>query len=490
METGIVQNFVLTQYNNSDTDEEITDIQRDFGNTQLFDSTEDVSMSITRLQIPFESTEIMRIEDSNISDFTLTIGLNAMRYGGTTINGGVMPELNYAEGTAQMYKSSEMKIITPSDFIENVNKTLSRAYIEFIKKVSYRDQAAANQWYKRDWYNEKTITFTGINSNNRYCDFNFADVVAFNTSCVDIKLDIISVSNIQVTTETPQKMYIDLVSPSGKTIRVCSGVELKNLANTSFWDLYPNHFSINDDGTMVNKSCSPISAFNGFADGSNCNGTWRVVFLPVSGGYFACDFQIKLSLTARPTFWNECPPIAPFFSFNRSTKFLSMNLPEKFIALGFIIKSQGLLNRILNYSKQSSSTRIEWPIVSLSSGLNETISIEQQIPKLYLISQLERILILSNNLNINRDYIDGATSSNIITDLIVDNDNVLDFNVANYTYESSDFPMRRYKFNSNAELSRLNFSIKLRYKDGREQNLILPSGSSLIMTVSFFRVGR
>lgn len=490
METGIVQNFVLTEYNSTDIDEELTQISRDFGNSKLFESTEDVSMSITRLQIPFEATEIMRIDDSNVNDFTLTIGLNAMRYGGTTLNAGTMVELNYAEGTAQMYKSEEMKIITPSDFIENVNKTLSRAYIDWIKKVSIRDQPAANQWYKRDWYNEKTLTFTGRNSNNRYCDFNFADVLVFNTSCVDIKLDIISVSNIQIT-DTHQKMYVELISPSGKTIRVCSGVNLPNLANTSFWDLHPHNFSINDDGTMAYPSCNPISAFNGFADGSNANGIWRVSIYPMSGGYYACDFQIKLSLTARPSaIWNDCPVIAPFFSFNRSTKFLSINLPEKFINLGFIIKCQGLLNRILNYSKQSSSNKIEWPIVSLSSGLSDTISIEQQIPKLYLISQLERILILSNNLNINKDFIDGATSSNIITDLLIDNDNVLDFNVANYTYESADFPMRRYKFNSSTELSRLNFSIKLRYKDGREQNVILPPGSSLIMTISFFRVGR
>ena len=47
-----------------------------------------------------------------------------MRYGETTMNAGTMSESNFAEATAQMYKSTQMKIITPSTviFFKNVNK--------------------------------------------------------------------------------------------------------------------------------------------------------------------------------------------------------------------------------------------------------------------------------------------------------------------------------------------------------------------------------
>jgi len=487
---GLVQNLSFTEWNETDVVQEVTSIERDFGNSKLFSSTQDLSMAITRFSLPLDAMTIMPITSANQSDFVVTVSSNTPQNNVNTFN---------MSGSSTFPLSSEFPILSVSDFVEVLNKTIYKAYFNLVSSISYYDPSDPSYSVGNFSYVVTDSYDFNSNINNGSRSFSFAGNLPPSSPVTYVKLEILSCQQLD-SNICPPLANINLTSPSGIKVRVASSINLfrdfNGYSQITFSDGEWQPYQKTADGKPLYGSMNPVQTFTDFSTETSAPGNWTLQITPCGNNQFTIRVNFKLTIAVAPSMGLnkaklDFPATVGFYSLDRSSGIFSLNCPEKWCKQGIRLSSTKLLKRIMSLQKNiETSPYVYTPMTSLSTTLDKTITFQAECPKMYLLCQIERILISSSNLNINRDYIDGNVSSSVITDLLVNPDDILNLDIGSYTYESSDYPMRRYLFNSNVELSRISLNVKLRYRDGSEQNIKLPPSSSLYATLSFFRVSR
>jgi hypothetical protein len=474
------QDVVTIEFHkNNDTNDIInSDIVRSFGNNPLLEDTSNLFLYLSRFIIPLTSVEIARIEDPSQYYITLEVPFQQN------------PEDNSVEiksATSYFFPRSKFKIFSPTDYLHQINRCFYDAYRLLCGSIS----SNAIYPYHRTISSNLIYNDTDID-NDIVCGALSGDALVF----VQLKL-----SDFQDNTETSDEPLVSiyLISPTGEKALVASAIKLEANKTYVFSDVClglsqnKTTLPVNNNG---NAEYTPLELFSSKFYNIAGFGTWTLRIQPCS--YNLLDFSIDSELYCQhvPKASNkfDFSPIAPVYTLNKSSSFLSLSLHEKFIISGVKIKPSPKLKQLVRLDKASISDEflqiVPRSLTYAGNAENCIVTFEQEIPKLYLMSQIEQLLIESNNLSISRDL--GASQNvltNVISSFVLNADEVLNFNQAVYSYDGDTAKLRRYRFNPNSgALSELNLKFSVKYTDGSVYPIELLPGETVSGLVSIAKI--
>ena len=456
-------NLELSLFNNTADNIEAKLIEN--FNSALLKKADDYELCISRFRLPLTTAPIHKITDT--TGYEITLESNTLHL---ATSGGYEQS-----GSSTLQLTSLNPIYSPTDFKEYVNRCLWRSHRELISNFSaFIDEVTNTKVFAHNSTDQTmAISLTG----------------ATETYNVKLTLDNYSLESA-VGGEIPL-INVDLVSPSGTICRVASSVLLSE--NTSYeftnggvvaYDAAVSENTINIDGELT---ISPKETFLKFKDDA-ADGNWIVRVSPAGAHSLEVSIRCTLEVCAPPTSagrfqYPSQPPVVTL-----TDNYFSWNIPERFIHSGMRIKLGDKLKQILTLNKYAISNYIELPITSISTDIDQIKTFKQEAKKIFMLNQLEKVLIVSNSLPVQRDYTNNEVPSSAIASFILPSDELEEFTEVSYVTDASIKPWRRYRLLTQTELSNFDISAILKYKDGSEEKLYLEPSQSMNVLLSFFEV--
>jgi hypothetical protein len=441
--------------------------------SSLFEDEIPREIAITRFKIPINLMELMIIDQANDPDYLVQFE--------NDISSASLIK-NYTNiGTAYMAPTTLLKIYSPGDLVEAVNRAFMRAHRAIISNFTSFI---------------KTSSFSNvgfITGGNTEGNFNISATGLLQTSYVKLTL-----SNYVLTSTAGQETAlcnIDLASPGSSIIcRVASAVLLESGKTYVFetGGVYTYSSVKRSDNTFDNsQTISPMESFLKYKNISP-DGNWKLI-IRTSGNNTILDIKLSATLEVCATpigsgvggfrYPNQ-PPIVDY----DEKGFITWSVPEIFLYSDFRIKLGNKLKTILNYYKVTNDdSYVRFPIVVFSDNKDQILTFKQESPRLYNMVQCERLQISLFGFNIDRDSNNDLNPSSAITSFLLPSDEVMNFTEITYNTDSSIKPYRRYRMHSN-NINRFTLSIEVVYKDGLRKPLFIESGSSWGLMLSIFEV--
>jgi hypothetical protein len=497
------KSFELTQYNDSDQIVNGT-INRNYQYpiATIGDST---YMTIQRFSIPASSQQILYVENDELEKFKVSMSVDF-------VEGLFDPIVDHAiykhEVSTYLYTSAQSPYYSPSDFVENVDKALHTCYSKLCQSIHPKTG---------EYYAQLTLTDIDFNHANSYTQSFSVNIKG--SKIIDVELSLKNISCLNYVQGQIFQIYVQ--HPDNTTCLVgkiyVSEGELVNQRNNNlvnklfkFSDVAIKPMSItnNIDDIKLNwldetegliAFYQPVQSFYETFRNKSANGTWKVKIIPINDitgpqlinlGVEVGDCVLKVthSVQAISTFQAfEFPPIAPFITLNKSTQFFSFNVHEKFFKSGIQLKMGSRLKSILQVTKNISENNeyIDFPYQKLSTGLNEILVIEQHVPRLFMCSDIEE-LIVTSNMNIEKDYLDTAFT-NTITSFYIDSDLMFKLDNLIFSETLSSVPFRKYRMkDKNLNLSNINLDFYIKLKNGKLKPVQLLPMESLNLRLCLF----
>ena len=437
--------------------------------SSLFTDEIEREAAITRFKIPITLMDLMLIETENDPDFLIQLENDFLITANTATYTNV--------GFTYLQPTSRNRILSPSDFIEYVNRGLARAFNNSMGLFTtfYKNHTNTNSSYK-----------TGVNTSR-----NMSIASAGTTQCSHVKLIL---NNFTVVTQSANEVNlvnIDLKSPSGLSCRVASCVLLEAGKIYIFENGGINSYSSakQDNNTLeATYSMTPMESFLKFKD-EPINGNWQLLIYTPANGSIDITINSQLEVASPPhnsnfRFSNQ-PPVVDF----DDKGFISWSLPERFLYNDNRIKLGNKLKTVLNYYKVTEDDGyVKFPLLTFSSALDQIITLKQEANRLYNIVQPERLQISLFGMNIDRDFNNDLNPSSAITSFLLPADEVINFTEITYNTDASIKPYRRYKLHNLNNLNRFNISVEIVYKDGKRRELFMESNATFNLMLSIFEI--
>jgi hypothetical protein len=452
----------LVRYN-STTSQIIADVQTVSSSNILPDVTK-YDISITRLKADISNAPIMLINptDESTSIELQLDGSSGASGSDTTLTSGPV--------------FLQDDIYSPGDFIEDVNKALAKCYYQLLQNYTatrFKTTAAGSAG--------TPLTWSQAASSN--------SLVVTAPPSGDSGVCYLTFELLILTATAGTYYHVDLENPAGKICRVASNVLLQGGFSYQFAVHGTNQSSITD-GILtpiptVQGFYAPVDSFLKFND-SPAVGTWKVHVSNASqsGSYTVTGYMFVTTICKPQStlpYGLRWPSIPPSISYDEQN-YISWVLHERYFWNHFKIKLGSKLQNILRIDKKPSQF-LKLPDQILSTAVDQVIIVKQELPCLCYIAELNKLLINSGTLNINRDYTSNDNRSNAIFSLQLDTDSVLNYNTVEY--DNSSEPWRRYPFNTSGELQSFNISLQLQYVDGTIRDLYLQPKQGFNVLVSF-----
>lgn len=461
MRQGESVSVEFSQYNNTSSNVPAV-IERYFGGQSLFKSTKNISMIISKFNLPISSQEIIRITDN--TDYNITLETLFQQVSGTKSSPAKLSQ------SASFFTRDYFKIYTPSDYIEQINRCIYESYVNLCMSVD--SSGLANPFYR-------TVT-SSTSFSSATATRNLVVNTLSGTKCVYTKLIISDVVNNTLSATDDMLVNIYLTSPTGTKILVASGLQLEPSKTYNFSDInvgqqskYLGVLSANSGSTTC--SYKPIELFNTKYYDEDAEGTWVVEIRPCGNNELDLNCSLSLLVCNAPVVTNEYEwsSLPGYYTVDKTTGILSLHCPEKWIKSAILIKPSSKLKSILSLKKESITNYVEIPSTIISSTATSIITFQANSPKVYLMNQLAKILIESPSMNINRDLSSTANvSSNIVSSFDLSSDEVLNFDYVSFVYNGPS-PIRKFEFLSDTEFSSIYLLFKVQYYNGDVYNVEL-----------------
>ena len=463
------RNLDLLQHNNSASNVEAKFSQTFANRIGLLDDPSQWEMAVTRFNIPISALEKMIIDPA---DYWLNLSCNVQ----TTASSAFR---DCSSGNISLYDNTVMKLYNVQDFVENVNRAFARAHASLI------DNTTAWVSNFKATVSASSVAFqTGVSESA-----NIAVTLA-STKNYYVRLKLSNfVENTQTGSELPT-VNIDLTNPDGTVCRVASGVDLSSLGSTEL---------VFEDGAELDqanidtlfdygRSYTPLDAFLKFSSQTS-NGTWVLTISACGANTLDIEVDYSLEVYAPPLLAShyELPHMQPNLSVSESSGYFSLTVHERFIHQNMKLTASPFLSKILQLQSSSTSNIVEMPITTLTAGLDEVITFKQESPKVYLVNQIDRLIITSNSLPIEKDISTGNQPTFAITSFILPGDEIFGFDYIGYSTDSGMKPWRRYRLNTSQPLDSIDIEFKVMYKDGSVTPVLLEPSQSASCLLSFFR---
>jgi hypothetical protein len=463
-------NLELNFYNNSSTSQ-LCRLSQTFP-SELFPNSqnETYDMAVTRFRVSITEMDLIIIDDT--TDYTIEIEAPVI----TTIAeaGGADP--NYVNrGTANLQLTSINRILSPSDYIEYVNRALARAHRDMLGDWQFASSTVG-------------IDNAGFNSAGTFTR-SVSSLITGTTECFYVKMTLDQYQLISTNTY-PALINIDLINPSGTVARVAAGIVLEPNKKYTFHNGGIRSFnqSLNRETNTLDNTydIAPLETFLKFKD-ETLDGNWSIRITPAGLGSFNFTLKFTITLSQVPTVGStwKLPNQPPVVNFD-ADGFLTWSFPERFLHNNMRIKLGNALKQSLNLNKIALSRYVELPIVTLSDNLDQIVNFKQECPKLYSIVDVEKIDVVVEGISMDRDILNGGSRSNALTSFMIPKDKVIDFTELEFVTDAGTKPWRRYRLDNSTGISSFEVSINAVYKDGTSRALLIEPYHSFNCMLSFF----
>lgn len=445
-------------------------IVRDFGNSPLLEDPSNLYLSISRFVIPLTSLELIRLHDT--LDYYIEMSVPFQNTQGDN-------STSQKTGISYFFPRTVQKIYTPDQYLAQINRSMYESYVNLCSDIS-------PNLFKKTIPN--AFLFDIVSSENV---ISTGSMSGTNTLYTSLKL-----SNFQsnISSDNPI-VSIYLINPANQKTLVCGAVKLESNKTYIFNDLCPgisNHLSILDINYNNNTaSYKPTEFFYSKFYNSTAQGNWKIQIVPSSNNDIDFSMDVELTVQNAPYVLDryDYSPLFPSYSLDKTSGYLSINLPEKFVKSGIIIKPSPKLLSLLSLEKVATSENIYLEQRPLTHIGNPIITIQAAVPKLYLMCEVYQILLQSDNLPISRDLTEtGNVYSNAISSFIVSSDEVLNFSQAIYS-DADQYKLRRYKFKQSSQrLTNMNVYFSAKYNDGEIVRMELLPNESVSILLHIFNM--
>lgn len=434
-------------------------------NTNLVDSADEYELAINKFNIPLSTLNILEISDN--TDWSISLSVDNVH---TASASGYK-----TSATEYLPLSLEYPIRSPSDFVMVVNKTFNKCH----KSLLNTDYASFID----------TVVGSGVLYQT---PATLANNVAVSISNVDktyaTELTISNYVQNSITGSEPDLVNVYLESPSGSQCLVAKSILLPSLGTVTFKD-----DSLNSSYGVTNLTLddySPVDSFQRFKD-DDPNGNWVLRITPCGENSLDIDVDYSLKIYGQPKHASDNNRYrfntqAPCISLKDG--YFSLLVEELFLHMGIRITYGSQLAAILSLEKVASSNGLlSIPPITLSSSLDQIITFKAEIAKLYQLTTIDRILISSNSIPVQKDLQIGDVNSNAISSFIIDGSQIEDASHAIFSFEGGMSNHKRYSLLGNLPIRSVDITVQIQRRDGSISNLLLGPHESMSLVLTLYK---
>lgn len=445
--------FVNTNIINNTTSN-IDCYQIDYLRNPIVNHGSDYTVSITKLYIPVGQMKLAKY--SSTTDYTVGFSDTANDH------------------SEQIYNDSSFPLYSLSDFVENVNLSMMKAYRGYLQDVLTPE------------------TFTGVTHN--FTNASQTDTITVATTQAQIGGITFKINSITNNVGTNVPVFIELEAPSGETCKILQNKLITNGAGSQTWNVTFDDTSANSNTLF--DGVSPSTTYNNYrtlqgtslfnALPASVAGSWLLRVKAVNGvTTLDIDIDYDITFTLVPFAGETKSPYPPSISYDNSTGFLTLNYYEKLHSNNTTLYFSPKLHNILNFDSyfKSGNYQVKYPHRVWSSTLNEILTVRQDRQSIERVSTIAKINVYSNTLSVRPEFNSDNTSSSTITSF----NPVFDTELSDlrYDYNSSTVPYRRYDIMHNGEIDKIDIGIEVLYTDGSKERLQLGPGDQFYCTLLF-----
>jgi hypothetical protein len=237
-------------------------------------------------------------------------------------------------------------------------------------------------------------------------------------------------------------------------------------------------------------SYQPIDSFLKFSSEAT-NGNWIVRISPCGNNSLNITCNVALGVYAPPKHASDTnrfqlPNLLPNVSLN-AQNYTVWTVAELFLKSNMKIRVGNKLKEFLSVSKRANSNTIRFPITSLSATLDQVVSFTADASKVFSINQLNKLLIFSNSIPVEKDLSAGDVRSFALTSYTIPSDQIERATEIEYSTDAGTVPWRRYDLRSDTPLESLDISARVQYVDGDIETLQLSPGQIFTVMLSVFK---
>ncbi len=147
------------------------------------------------------------------------------------------------------------------------------------------------------------------------------------------------------------------------------------------------------------------------------------------------------------------------------------------------------LRNILSIEKSPNTSGIlQVPVVVLSSGLSSIITIKAESARLYQLSFIDRINIISNSFPVLKDLQLSDKPSLALASFTINPDDIQDATFATYSFDGSIKNARRYRMTSDQPINYINITFQMQFVDGTTEDILLLPFETMNMLITFNKI--
>jgi len=465
---GSVRNLDLTRYNDgaSDIDAEVSLNARG----SIIENPRECSVAITRFRCPLTSAPIHKIKSASDSDYQIDISVNVVGVAGAAA-------YEYS-GTAYMSPHAVHSIYSPSDYVEEINRTLARAWYNLVD-----GNAAFSSFVELDSAVNQAFSTAGSLAYT-------TSIGLVSTTTYGVQLSISNFTQVGAVGSESDLINIDLQNGVGSVCRVASGVILEAGKSYIFSTGGQKDMGDIDETLDATYSYQPIDSFLKFSSEAT-NGNWIVRISPCGNNSLNITCNVSLGVYAPPKHASDTnrfqlPNLLPNVSLN-AQNYTVWTVAELFLRSNMKIRVGNKLKEFLSISKRANSNTIRFPITSLSANLDQVVSFTADASKVFAINQLNKLLIFSNSIPVEKDISAGDVRSFALTSYTIPSDQIERATEIEYSTDAGTIPWRRYDLRSDTPLESLDISARVQYVDGDIETLQLSPGQIFTVMLSVFK---
>jgi hypothetical protein len=176
---------------------------------------------------------------------------------------------------------------------------------------------------------------------------------------------------------------------------------------------------------------------------------------------------------------------APYITCDYTTKFGTLNFDVNWADAGYGIYVNDKLYKYLKFPAVLVSDTTSPFYGMYKYTLNPTGTLTQSQYSLYLLNQIDKLLVLSN-LPILGDFQGTITQTRIFTDLDLDTQDIFFSGSGNILYDPQ--LLRKYDIVSNTQINQIQYEFKIQYKNGENVPYYIPPNENVSIKLEFDRV--
>lgn len=495
----------LEQKNLSNVDKEIQ-VHETFSNN-FIDNCEKFKVSVTRMQIPSSLLESFDITPEEQAAKVYNVMMKYNNFGDGHVSSYDFPLFSNNTDNSNLSTQESTLVYGPTKFysresmVDNINKCFDRIHAQFIYDPLNSSITPSTSVYYKILSTNLTPSFPAplaysySDSNTQACIQSLVGMTGGQKVLrVEIKISNFSISN----GGKPYK--VQFFTGNSKTITLFHGSASKNISGMNklihFEDNAIQNIKQYDNTSNVNVYSSEESyqsydwdiptGNSSFGILVNSQGTWTASLSTIINVYVN-------NLNYVGPFYPEKPPYIDFNTDKTKLQFnteLNTRLSDTEIYFSRPLNSLYKFDEYYYLDATTNYYRLILDTIPLiDEAGNKLMTITQQLPTVFALQNLNRLIIESNLPMTNEILLTNTSTdapSSVLTDFIIDQNTPLETLI--YAYGNAAVPYKSYDLSGhNMPLNGINLNVFVIYSNGIKKQLFYKPNEIFYIAISFFR---